>query len=65
MIRLLVVLLIVGGATWYLWGGNRKEGNPPSPEVRYEQETARAKQLEKELQEQAAKQLQDADALQQ
>jgi hypothetical protein len=65
MIRLLVVLLIVGGATWYLWGGNRKEGSPPPPEARYEQETARAKQLEKELQEQAVKQLQDADTRQQ
>lgn len=62
MIRLLVVLFIVGGATWYLWGGNRKEGGPPPPEVRYEQEAARVDQLEQNLQEQAAQQLQDADA---
>ncbi len=65
MIRLLVVLSIVGGATWYLWGGNRKEESPPPPEVRYEQEAARAKQLEKELQQQAVRQLQDVDGQQQ
>jgi hypothetical protein len=62
MFRLLVVLVVVGLCAWYFTGGSGSTAVTPRPEVRYEQETARATDLEKSLQLQADKQLQDLDA---
>ncbi len=62
MFRLLVVLFVVGLCAWYFTGGSGSTAVTPRPEVRYKQETARAKDLEKSLQLQADKQLQDLDA---
>ncbi len=62
MWRLLVALVVVGLCVWYFTGGSGSTTVPPRPEVRYDQEAARAKNLEKSLQLQADKQLQDLDA---
>jgi hypothetical protein len=62
MSRFLVALVMVGLCVWYFTGGPGSTTVPPRPEVRYDQEAARAKNLEKSLQLQADKQLQDLDA---
>lgn len=61
MLRPLVVLLVVAGAAWYLWGGSTGAGAPSSPEAQYAREAARAKDMEKQLQDQAAGQLRTLD----
>jgi hypothetical protein len=62
MIRLLIVLLIVGLAAYYMLN---RESSAEKPEVIYKEELDKVKGLEQQMIEDAAKRMEEADRLSQ
>lgn len=62
MMRLLLVLALVASAAVYFAGGSGKDAGERAPKARYDREAERVDTLERQMQEQAAKQLDTIDA---